>query len=269
MSPPAHSAGALVERIVVNEDRLAEAASEVFITSAGRVIRQARFPHVFDANVVRRPRLDPHDLDGTLSRLEAPLRAVGARHLQLSCDGAALPEPLRAALRTRRFLCDRLLAMWLPGAPARRPLPEVEVLRVPDGAPRASYAEVMERMSREEPWYSPLVAREIVGSLEAKAHAGAITLHVARVEGCDAGAAGLSIDRAGRVGAVLTVGTLPEWRNRGVAQSLVLTLVAQARAAGCDLVYLLARADDTPKDMYRKFGFETAFGFEVWLRPPM
>ena len=33
-------------------------------------------------------------------------------------------------------------------------------------------------------------------------------------------------------------------------------------------MYLIARADDTPKEMYRKLGFETVFSFEVWLRPP-
>ena len=247
---------------------MAEAAAEVFLTAAGRVIRQARFPHVFDANLVRRPRLDAGELDTTLARLAAPLRAIGARHLQISCDGAPLSETLRAALRARRFLCDRLLAMWLPGRPARRAMPAVEVLPVPEAAPATSYAATMELMSREEPWYSPLVAHEIIGSLESKAVAGVMELHVARIGGHDAGAAGLAIDPDSGVGAILTVGTLPEWRNRGVAQSLVITLYEKARSAGCDLIYLVARADDTPKEMYRKFGFELAFPFEVWLRPP-
>ena len=62
----------------------------------------------------------------------------------------------------------------------------------------------------------------------------------------------------------------PKWRvrHRKVAQSMVVTLCQRAREAGCDLVYLVARADDTPKDLYRKLGFEVAFRFEVWLRPP-
>ena len=29
------------------------------------------------------------------------------------------------------------------------------------------------------------------------------------------------------------------------------------------------RADDTPKEMYRKFGFEIVHTFDVWLRPPL
>jgi hypothetical protein len=259
---------AVVDRIVAHEDRLAEAASQVFVLSSGRVIRQPAFPHVFDANVIRHPRLDLVDVDGTLHRLGAPLRAIGARHLQLVCDAEPLPDGMKAALRARGFLCDRLLAMRLPGAPSRRASPEVEVCAVPSAATPAEYADTMERMTREEPWYSPPVSREIIGSLEAKAATGVMRLHVARLGGRASGAAGLSIDAEARVASVLTVGTVAEARNRQVAQTMVVTLAERAFAAGCDLVYLLARADDTPKEMYRKFGFEVSFGFEVWLRPP-
>ena len=35
-----------------------------------------------------------------------------------------------------------------------------------------------------------------------------------------------------------------------------------------DLVYLIARAEDSPKDMYRKLGFHAELGFDVWLRLP-
>ena len=64
------------------------------------------------------------------------------------------------------------------------------------------------------------------------------------------------------------MGTVPEARRRGVAQAMVGKLCGKLRDAGCDVVYLLARADDSPKEMYRKFGFEVAFAFDVWLRPP-
>jgi ribosomal protein S18 acetylase RimI-like enzyme len=115
------------------------------------------------------------------------------------------------------------------------------------------------------------VAREIIGSLKAKLDAGVLELFVARLDGRSAGAAGLMIGQGRTAGtaAIVTVGTVPEARRRGVAQTMVVRLAEKARAAGCDLVYLVARADDTPKEMYRKFGFETAFAFESWLRPPL
>jgi hypothetical protein len=33
-------------------------------------------------------------------------------------------------------------------------------------------------------------------------------------------------------------------------------------------VYLIARADDSPKEMYKKLGFRVELGFDVWLRLP-
>lgn len=277
VQPSIQAPRSVVERIVAHEDRLAEAASEVFVFPEGRVIRQADFPHVFDANVVRHPRLVVEGLDRALSRLSGPLRAIGARHMQLVCDEQALDERVQAGLRARGFVGERLLAMVLPGRPARGAEPRVELRQVGVDAPFAWYVEAMDLMSRDEPWYSPAVAREIVGSLEAKAAAGAMTLFVARLDGRNVGAVGLGVhlDRgddergdATGTGAILTVGTVPEARHRGVAQSMVVRLAERARDAGCDLIYLVARADDTPKQMYRKFGFEVVCAMRAWLRSP-
>ena len=262
---------AVVRRIVACEDAIAEAAAEVFPLAAGRVCRQRRFPHVFDANVIRHPRLEPVGLDRDLAALEWPLRASGSRHLQISCDGAPLDERVALGLRERGFTRDRLVAMVLPGDISRSAAPDVDVRRIPDEAPTSSYEQAMDLLSREEPWYSPLVSREIIGSLVSKAEAGALQLFVALREGQPVGAVGLAIGGGSATGvaAIVTVGTIPEARGNRVAQTMVVRLVERARAAQSDLVYLVARAADTPKDMYRKFGFAVAFGFDVWLRPPL
>jgi predicted GNAT family acetyltransferase len=54
-----------------------------------------------------------------------------------------------------------------------------------------------------------------------------------------------------------SVVTLPDYRNRGFARALVLRAVATARAQGADLVFLLADADDWPRELYSRVGFET------------
>jgi ribosomal protein S18 acetylase RimI-like enzyme len=262
----------LVTRVTACEDAIAHAAAEVFPLEEGQVCRQRAFPHVFDANVVRRPRLRLDRLDEQLGRLQAPLKAIGARHLQIALEPAPLPEPLAAALRARGFVRDRLLAMVLAGAPARGPAADVEVRDVTAGeAPFGWYADTMDRMSREEPWYTPAVSREIIGSLASKADAGVLTLYVAVREGRPVGAVGLARGRGPSAGtaAIVTVGTVPEARGRGVAQTMVVQLAEQARARRSDLVYLVARAGDTPKEMYRKLGFAVSFGFDAWLRPPI
>jgi len=109
------AASSVADRISLAEDALAEAGAEVLPTRFGRVIRQAAFPHVYDANLVRRARLREETLDDALEAFAQPLRAVGARHLQLTLDGADVPESLAPLLRRRGFVRDRLIAMTLDG----------------------------------------------------------------------------------------------------------------------------------------------------------
>ena len=52
------------------------------------------------------------------------------------------------------------------------------------------------------------------------------------------------------------VGTLEEHRGRGYASAVVLYAAGEARAAGADLVFLVADDEDWPKELYRKLGFD-------------
>ncbi|MDB4971213.1 MAG: hypothetical protein JWN44_6902 [Myxococcales bacterium] len=260
------AASSVADRISLAEDALAEAGAEVVATRYGRVIRQAAFPHVYDANLVRRVRLREEALDDALEEFAQPLRAVGARHLQLTLDGADVPDALAPLLRRRGFIRDRLLAMTLDGPLLRGRVPGVTLKRVPEEAPWDSFAFAMDRMNREEAWYAPSVSMEIVGSMRAKSERGALEVYVAERDRRVVGTVGLAIHRG--VASIFSVGTLPEARRRGVGRTLVIDSVARARAAGADLVYLIARSDDSPKDMYRKLGFHAELGFDVWLRLP-
>jgi ribosomal protein S18 acetylase RimI-like enzyme len=230
------------------------------------VIRQPRFPHVYDANLVRRPNLTEAGLDEALERLQGPLAEVGARHLQLTLDGAGVHESLGPQLRRRGFLRDRLLAMTLKGGGSRRRAPQVRIRAVPGDAGWDLFSFAMDRMNREEAWYAPSVSREIIGSLKHKAEVGALELFVAERDRRVAGTVGLAASRG--IASIVSVGTLPDLRGHGVGATMVLDMVERAQARGCSLVYLIARADDSPKDMYRKLGFETELAFDVWLRLP-
>jgi ribosomal protein S18 acetylase RimI-like enzyme len=262
------SAASVAERISASEDALAEAGAEVFALDVGRVIRQPGFPHVYDANLVRRASLRPdRSLDDALERLAQPLREVGARHLQLTLDGADVPEVVGPLLKQRGFAHDRLLAMALGGGRtgAERE-PGIEMRRLPLEAPWIDFELAMDRMNRGEAWYAPAVSREVVGSMRKKAEIGAFDIFVAQKQGRTVGTVALAQHRG--VASILSVGTLPEARRRGVGRTMVVAMIQRARAAGCDLIYLIARADDSPKDMYRKLGFHVELGFDVWLRLP-
>ena len=52
------------------------------------------------------------------------------------------------------------------------------------------------------------------------------------------------------------VATLPAHRGRGYASAVVQHAVGEALAAGHDLIFLTALADDWPKELHARLGFE-------------
>ena len=60
----------------------------------------------------------------------------------------------------------------------------------------------------------------------------------------------------GKTGQIEAVMTLEPYRNRGLARATVLRALAESRAAGNDLTFLIADRDDWPKHLYAKLGFE-------------
>ena len=70
------------------------------------------------------------------------------------------------------------------------------------------------------------------------------------------------------VGQVEDVVTLDEYRGRGFARALVLHAVAESRAVGNDLTFLVADADDWPQGLYEKLGFDIVGRYARFLRKP-
>ena len=85
---------------------------------------------------------------------------------------------------------------------------------------------------------------------------------VADADGAPASAARL-LARDG-IGQVEDVATLASARNRGLARATVLAAIEASREDGNELTFIVARADDWPKDLYQRLGFEpigTLFSF--------
>jgi ribosomal protein S18 acetylase RimI-like enzyme len=251
-------------RISLSEDALAEAGADVLLLDVGRVIRQPACPHVYDANLVRRARLRPPGLDDALERLAAPLRQIGARHLQLTLDGSDVPEEVGPLLRQRGFQRDRLVAMVLDGSPDGEGAADVSLAAVPAEASWAVFAEGMDRVNRDEAWYAPAVSLEIVGSLRRRCEAGGAAVFVGLKADRPVGTIGLAIHRG--CASIFSVGTFLDARRRGIGRALIQAAIARARAAAADLIYLIARADDSPRAIYERIGFRVELGFDVWLR---
>jgi ribosomal protein S18 acetylase RimI-like enzyme len=58
------------------------------------------------------------------------------------------------------------------------------------------------------------------------------------------------------VAEVCDVGTHPSHRGRGLARAVVTAAVAAARGDGADLIVVTADADDWPRQLYARLGFE-------------
>ena len=69
-------------------------------------------------------------------------------------------------------------------------------------------------------------------------------------------------------GQIENVLTLERFRNRGLATALVVRALAESRAAGNDLTFLLADRNDWPKELYRKLGFDEVGYIYDFVRPP-
>jgi ribosomal protein S18 acetylase RimI-like enzyme len=64
------------------------------------------------------------------------------------------------------------------------------------------------------------------------------------------------------------VGTLPEHRGKGYASAVILEAIEQARISGADFVFLVADAEDWPKELYRRLGFDEVGNYTKFFVPP-
>jgi RimJ/RimL family protein N-acetyltransferase/predicted GNAT family acetyltransferase len=71
----------------------------------------------------------------------------------------------------------------------------------------------------------------------------------------------------GAVAQIEDVNTLPELRGRGLGRAMVQAAADEARRSG-ELVFLEALADDWPKELYAKLGFDVVDERVLFLRPP-
>jgi ribosomal protein S18 acetylase RimI-like enzyme len=134
----------------------------------------------------------------------------------------------------------------------RRP-PEREV----DVALASEVDAITLRAARERdilsyPWGTPELAEQL---LEARRLNPLETrFYAVLVDGEPVSWTDLYLDRD--TGQVEAVATAPEHRNRGYASAVVLRAVEEARSAGASFVFLVADAEDWPKELYRKLGFD-------------
>lgn len=218
----------------------------------GTAVYTDELPGRFDCNYLRLERdAEPEALVAEAKRLERPLIFVpdpelGAKlapwfeHQGWRIDRHLVMAQLRKSAKT----ADLSLVRELDEAalrPARRQLLE--------GQPWAT-PEVVEQLFR---------AKRLIGER--------VTARFFGVELDDAVVSYADLYVDGADAQVEDVGTLPEHRGEGYATAVILRAIEQARSEGADFVFLVADAEDWPKELYRKLGFDDLGHYTKFFTP--
>ena len=218
----------------------------------GRAVYTDELPRRLDGNYLWIDRAgEPEQLAAEAERLERRLIFV---------PDPELGEPLEPWFREQGWRIDRHLVM----AQLREPAREVDqsvVREVTEPELRVA----RERVLAREPWAKPEVLEQI---FRAKALIGerVRTRFFAAV--IDDGVVSYSdLYQDGAEAQVEDVGTVPEHRSRGYASAVVLVAIAAARADGAEFVFLVADANDWPKELYRRLGFDELGYYVKFIAP--
>jgi GNAT superfamily N-acetyltransferase len=241
-----------MERIRDFEHRIMRgSASEVVPVTGGFAVLSHQFPNSYEHNclVVDAP-LDPALLMGEADRV---LGGAGLHHRAIELEMEGLEPAWLAEFQACGYDVHPTLTMVLRRLARRSASAPVE---------RVSYEElkpVVEAGSRRAlPDATELSIRQLVERRTATKRACAVTHHAVR--GPDGFVARCDLYRVAPIAQVESVETEPEWRSRGYATAVVLDAVELAQKSGCDLIFLIADADDWPQQLYRRLGFERVGG---------
>ncbi|MDQ3646109.1 MAG: GNAT family N-acetyltransferase [Actinomycetota bacterium] len=169
---------------------------------------------------------------------------------KLYVEEGALASELAPGLTAAGWSTSRFMHMVHRGA-----LPEeIEGPRVEQVSWGTLRPLVLESTGRQPYAQDPEDRRQLVDRVTALADALTVVFFMGYADGVPASYCHLYSD--GDTAQIEEVATLSEYRGRGLATVVVAQAMSYAAAAGHDFIYLVADADDWPKDMYAKLGFE-------------
>jgi ribosomal protein S18 acetylase RimI-like enzyme len=248
------------ERAFALMDRIDERTAErLEPTLFGPVLIHTRLNRVHDLNFLRAERPGDATAEELGAEAERVQGAAGIGHRRVNIRGEAQrerlePQFVRLGWEPQRFVL--MVQRREPDRPA-----EQEVREVDEPTLRPLWAEAI----RSEPHgQDETLVQQI---LEHRRGVGqAIPTHYFAAEvGCRLVAHAELYSEDG-VGQVENVFTLPDYRGRGLARSLVLRGVAESQVAGNELTFLVADANDWPQWLYERLGFETVGRYSRFLK---
>jgi len=235
-------------------------AGRTELLAFGLAVFNDELPQVWDLNAVGvdavAATLTADALDGEAERLQGGAE-LAHRHVLVTDDAGG--GCLILGMRALGWSARRHVVMVHRDEPDRPA--DVSAVREVDEPTIRAFSEANLRL--DPSGFSEEAIRQILDQKGVATRAGA------RFFALDSGgavASGCDLYTDGRVAQIEAVMTLPEHRNRGLSRAVVLRTVAEARAAGHDIVFLLAEEDDWPRDLDQRLGFEETGFTHVFMR---
>lgn len=226
-------------------------------------LRNDEAPTRHDGNHVRRIRLpDTVSIDDFFAEVDRFYSYQEFRSVRV--DPWTRPLGVEARLLQENYQASTEIVMAMAGPPGGRPA-NVEMVSIDDENGWAALKRLMQADAAE------------VSRRRGRASSGDEMFALARRRGdaftwflavVDDRAVGHFSERTRHgVGYLEDLFVLPDYRLRGIATALVYEAAASARSKGAGLVFLPAAAEDTPKEMYRRMGFEPVYLFRNYSKP--
>jgi ribosomal protein S18 acetylase RimI-like enzyme len=227
----------------------------------GTAFFQDDFPKRYDANMVLADRPLGRD---TVVEVDAEMERLfgGYVHREIEVRSDDDANRLAMGLAERGYAMERLLVMALRRSPDRPGASDV-VEEVDLETLRPLFLEI----TRREPWgVAPGIAEMLADFRRVLVDGIGARFFTQRVDGSIAGSCELYVH--GDVAQIEDVGTLEEFRGRGVARNVVLRAAEEAREAGASLIFLFADAEDWPRHLYERLGFDEIARSRLFTRWP-
>lgn len=226
-------------------------STELVETRLGVGLINSDYPKVYDMNYLRADAdLAEVTAEQLIDDVEALLGSRGYEHRQVEFHDDAAADRLEPAMRAAGWERFRALFMTQARQTERRDgLPEAGEVAWEELRPT-----VIEQLRREPFATSEAVVQQLTDKREVLARTTHLRHVGARVDGRIVSYADLYSD--GVTAQIEEVGTLEEFRGRGLASAVVVAAADVARAEGHDLIFLVADDDDWPKALYARLGFD-------------